>query len=279
VDTRLPVPNPGPDRHLVILDADHPGFLDTAYRARRDEIARIAADYRGGERVPRAPYVEAEERVWRTIWDELEPRHRRCVCSRLNRLQDKLGLARGRLPQLADLNVELERATAFRMEPVGGLVAARDFFLALRRGVFLSTQYIRHASRPLYTPEPDVVHETVGHAASLMDHDVAELSRGFGRAAQFANEEQLERLNRAYWYSLEFSLVVEAGRPRAFGAGLLSSAGELDNSPVLRGWDLERIAITSYDSTCFQPALFVAPSSEVLVASVAGWLEGGGWRG
>ena len=57
------------------------------------------------------------------------------------------------------------------MLPVAGLVSGRMFLGMMGKGVFLSTQYMRHHSVPLYTPEPDVVHELVGHAASLFHPD------------------------------------------------------------------------------------------------------------
>lgn len=274
METNLPPSRP----HLVQLEADHPGFADPAYRARRDQIAAIAVGYESGQPVPQAPYSAAEEEVWRVVWRELAPRHARRVCRELNELQAELGLARGPLPQLEDLNQRLAPATGFRMEPVEGLADPRDFFLGLGRGIFLSTQYIRHSSRPLYTPEPDIVHEAVGHAASLMHAGIAELNRRFGRAAEAASEAELERLIHVYWYALEFSLVREAGEPRALGAGLLSSAGELDHSPAHLEWDLERMARTTFDPTAMQPALFVAPSFDELLASTSGWLERGAWR-
>jgi phenylalanine-4-hydroxylase len=69
------------------------------------------------------------------------------------------------------------------MLPVGGLISGRAFLSAMGHGVFLSTQYMRHHSVPLYTPEPDVVHELVGHAASLFHPGLVKLSRRFGEAA------------------------------------------------------------------------------------------------
>lgn len=262
-------------RSLVELDADHPGFRDEDYRARRDQIARIALAHRPGDPVPDAPYTTEEQDVWKAIWGRLGPLHASLVCGELQRLQVELGLERGDIPQLAALNRLLEPRTGFCMEPVAGLVLARDFLLSLGRGVFLSTQYIRHASRPFYTPEPDVVHETVGHAASLIHPGIAELSRAFGRAASGAETNRLERLINVYWYSLEFGLLEEDGELRALGAGLLSSVGELAqvrDGPRLLPWDLERMAATDFDPTDFQPALFVAPSLEVLVGDVGDWL-------
>jgi len=271
-----------PDSHdleprcLVDLDADHPGFRDAGYRARRDQIARIALDHRPGEPVPDAPYTRDEQDVWKAIWRRLSPLHARLACTELQSLQEELGLERGDIPQLAALNAELEPRTGFRMEPVAGLVLARDFLLSLGRGIFLSTQYIRHASRPFYTPEPDVVHEAVGHAASLTHAGIAELSRAFGRATIDADESRLEQLIHVYWYTLEFGVVEEDGQPRALGAGLLSSVGELDqlrDGPQLLPWDLERMAATGFEPTAFQPALFVAPSLDVLLGEVRDWLR------
>lgn len=270
--------DPGPP-HLVQLDADHPGFRDPAYRARRDAIARLARDHVEGGPVAPALYTAEEEAVWRTVWRHLRPLHLRHACGEMNALQDALGLHRAGIPQLAGLNRRIEPVTGFRCEPVAGLVHTRAFLEALGRGVFLSTQYIRHASRPLYTPEPDIVHEAVGHAASLTHPGVARVNRAFGAAAADADGRELERLDRVYWFTMEFGMVREDGEARAFGAGLLSSAGELEHRPELLAWDLDRAARTDYDPTTFQPALFVAPSWGVLLGDLHDWLEGGGWKG
>ncbi len=262
--------------HLVELDSDHPGFRDLEYRARRDAIARLAAEYPGTGPVPDAPYSAAEHGVWRRVSARLERLSARHAAPELTRLARAFPLDPLRIPQLAALNRDLAPRTGFRMRPVAGLVAARFFLEALGRGVFLSTQYMRHASRPFYTPEPDVIHELVGHAATLADPDIARLNRRFGVAARHAGPERLTQLERVYWYVLEFGLVAAASGVRAFGAGLLSSCTELaqiDAGPELLPWDLERMAATPFDPSDLQPALFVAPSVPRLLAETHAWLE------
>lgn len=264
---------------LVELDADHPGFRDHAYRQRRQAIAAIARAHAEGQPVPRVTYTPDEERVWRVVCDHLRPLHHAYLHPELQAMQRQLGLLDHALPQLEDINAVLVHDTAFRMEPVAGLVAARDFLEALGRGIFLSTQYLRHGSRPLYTPEPDLVHELVGHAASLLHPGIARLSRAFGEAARHGDDLTIEQLVRIYWWTLEFGLVRHRGKLKAIGAGLLSSAGELGGAadpstaePTLLPWDIDRMAHTDYDPTQPNPVLFVAPSLDDLVNDLCGWL-------
>jgi phenylalanine-4-hydroxylase len=277
----LPRLHAGGPKVLVELDRDHPGFRDPDYRQRRNAIAGVALAHHTGTPVPAVEYVDAEHAVWRTVWDRLAPLHRELVCADLLSAQESLALDRARIPQLGALNPRLEAAAGFRMEPVAGLVAARVFLTYLGQRVFLSTQYIRHASRPFYTPEPDVVHELVGHAASLADARVTELSRAFGVAARSASDAEILCLERVYWYTLEFGVAEEGGVAKAYGAGLLSSAGELAR---LRGeaelvpLDLDRVAETTYDPTDFQPRLFVATGFRSALERVLDWLDSGAWR-
>ena len=57
--------------------------------------------------------------------------------------------------------------TGWRVEAAPGLAPIREFYGSLGERRFMSTQYVRHPSVPLYTPEPDVIHEVVGHCNSL----------------------------------------------------------------------------------------------------------------
>lgn len=267
--------------HIVDLSPDHPGFKDAAYRARRDAIAEIACNHRTKDPVPQAPYTDAEHAVWRRIARRLTPLHRRHACRAVIEMADAFRLDQDRIPQLVDVNDRLGPLTGFRMEPVAGLVGARDFLCALGRGTFLSTQYIRHHSRPWYTPEPDVVHELIGHAATLAHPELASLNRAFGQPAPSASPAEIERLIRVYWFTLEFGVVRESRDLKAVGAGLLSSVGEISSfaqDAELLPWDVAKVADTSYDPTDLQPRLFVAPSLARMLDDVGSWLASGGWR-
>ncbi|HKB79731.1 MAG TPA: phenylalanine 4-monooxygenase [Thermoanaerobaculia bacterium] len=262
--------------HLVHLDADHPGFHDPEYRRRRNEIARLALEHRPDEPPPDVAYTEAEQAVWREVWRHLDPLHARYACREYLQAAGRVRLSRETIPQLREVNAVIEPIHEFRMLPVAGLVTAGAFLERLGEGVFLSTQYMRHHSVPLYTPEPDVVHELIGHAATFAQPDFVALNRAFGRAAANASTEQVERIGRLYWYTLEFGVVREEGELKVCGAGLLSSFGELGRFELeerLEPWDVARIAETPYDPTQYQARLFVAPEFGAMVRDVMEWLQ------
>lgn len=104
-------PHAGGQAALVQLDPDHPGFRDPVYRARRDDIARIALAYESGQAVPDAPYTAEEHAVWAAVWRELVPLHEAAVCREILELQAALPLPRDRVPQLRELNPRLEAAS------------------------------------------------------------------------------------------------------------------------------------------------------------------------
>lgn len=252
------------DRNTMVqLDPDHPGFRDPEYRARRNRIAEIAMGYQPGEPIPDAPYTAAEHLVWRTIWEALEPAHQKHACAEYRDSVKRLGLTSDHIPQLREVNDKVQAISGFRLEPVAGLVEPRVFLESLADGVFLCTQYIRHHSTPLYTPEPDVVHEIIGHGVTLASERLAELNRLFGAAVKRTeSSEALERLSRVYWFTIEFGVLREDGKVKAYGTGLLSSGGELEamHQAELQPLDLDVASRREYDPTHYQPVLFCADS-------------------
>lgn len=248
---------------IVQLDPDHPGFRDQEYRARRNAIARMAADYVPGMPILDAPYTREEHLLWRNIRDALELSHQQHACSEYLECVKKLELPRDRIPQLRMVSEKIQALSGFRLEPVAGLVEPRVFLESLAEGIFLCTQYIRHHSTPYYTPEPDVVHEITGHAVTLASERLAELNRLVGEAVKrTTSTNALERLARVYWFTIEFGIVRENGETKAYGTGLLSSAGELEamHNAELRPLDLEAASRQQYDPTKYQPILFCADS-------------------
>ncbi len=271
VDVRMLTANgdeTGLDRNAIVkLDPDHPGFRDQEYRARRNAIAQIAMSYEPGSPIPAAPYTELEHGVWQTIWEALRPAHREHACAEYLECLKRLDFAADRIPQLDEVSQKVEAISGFRLEPVAGLVEPRVFLESLAQGVFLSTQYIRHHSTPLYTPEPDVAHEIIGHAVTLASPRLAELNRLFGETVKRTTRtDDFDRLARIYWFTIEFGVLREDDRIKAYGTGLLSSAGELAemHKAELRPLDLTAAANHVYDPTHYQSILFCADSFDAM---------------
>jgi len=144
----------------------------------------------------------------------------------------------------------------------------KEFYGNLADREFHSTQYIRHPSAPLYTPEPDLIHEVIGHGNLLASPEFAELNLLAGQAARRCETEAgLKFLADVFWFTIEFGVLHEEGELRAYGAGILSSYGELEEfrSMEIRPIDFLEMGTLEYDITKYQPVLYSAESMGHLV--------------
>jgi monomeric phenylalanine-4-hydroxylase len=246
------------------LHLDHPGASDEEYLERRNYIASLAKKFRETGVITDVDYDEREQNVWRHVSSKLEELQQRRASRLYLEAKKKLGISNERIPQLSELNKKLGALSGFRLAPIEGLVETRGFLSWLSYRTMLCTQYIRHHSRPEYTPEPDIVHESIGHIPMFASRDFADFSQFIGHGARVCTDQQLEELGRLYWFTVEFGLIEEDGEIRAFGAGLLSSFGELEHAfgdeVERRPFDLEQVINTPYEYSDMQPILYVIPS-------------------
>ncbi len=171
--------------------------------------------------------------------------------------------------------MRLYKATGWELVGVPGLIPEVPFFTLLANRKFPVTDWIRKPEEFEYIVEPDIFHDLFGHVPLLFNPVFADYVQRYGQGGLKAQGlGSCEMLSRLYWYTIEFGLIREAGQLRAYGAGILSSSGELAYSvqspePQRIPLQLERTMRTRYKIDTYQQTYFVIDSFEQLFEMTA----------
>jgi phenylalanine-4-hydroxylase len=239
---------------------DAPATFGASTHGLRGDYGTMREDYTVEQKY--SAYGEAEQSRWRRLY----ARQMRLVpgraCDEFLRIVDTLGYGAG-IPRFDEVNERLLRATGWQVVAVPGLLPEPVFFSHLAARRFPVTVWLREESEFDYIVEPDVFHDFFGHVPLLFDPVFADYMQAYGQGGQKADGlHALEFLARLYWYTVEFGLIRTARGVRIYGAGILSSPGEVEYSlassePRRIGFDLRRVMRTRYRIDAFQQTYFV----------------------
>jgi phenylalanine-4-hydroxylase len=256
-----------PDADEFALDPGHPGERDFAYIERRREVFALTRKHRLEWLGPPVIAFNADEtRIWREVAPKLHELHDKHACGLYLKAKRDLAITETEIPQLRWISERLERETNMHLVPAEGALPYRTFYEYIAERGFPVTQFLRHGSHPEFTPEPDMIHDCLGHVPPLMNQDYAELLTLIGKAAATTDRgDHVLALKRFSWFSIEFGLIEEAGETKVFGAGILSSTGEIPHAlfssdATRRPFVTETVITTDYDPSYMQKDFFVAPS-------------------
>uniref|UniRef100_A0A8C6P1E3 Tryptophan 5-hydroxylase 2 n=1 Tax=Nothobranchius furzeri TaxID=105023 RepID=A0A8C6P1E3_NOTFU len=234
------------------LDADHPGFKDNIYRERRKYFVEVAMNYKFGQPIPRIEYTPEEVRTWGVVFRELTKLYPTHACreylKNLPLLTRYCGYKEDNIPQLEDVSLFLRgRLTYFSFAFM--LVSLQESDDILFGSVFR-----------------DTCHELLGHVPLLADPKFAQFSQEIGLASLGASDEDVQKLATCYFFTIEFGLCKQEGQLRAYGAGLLSSIGELrhalSDEACVKMFDPKITCHQECLITTFQEVYFVSESFE-----------------
>ena len=166
------------------LNEDHPGKNDIEYIQRRNKIGEFCLDYNMMDPIPRVNYLPYEKELWTKIFLKLKPLIYKHSCEKFvnnfRSLEEDGLFEEDEIPQLDEINKYLISKSNWRIKPVNGILSQRAYLNCLAFRTFPSTQYLRHHSKPFYTPEPDIFHEFLGHISMFLDPDFCEMSQMLG---------------------------------------------------------------------------------------------------
>lgn len=241
-------------------------------RPPRGDYSRANADYTCPQDY--ASYTDADHDTYRRLYERQRALLPGLASQAFIDALPSLG-ASDRIPRFEEVNERLYKATGWELVGVPGLIPEVPFFTLLANRKFPVTDWIRKPEEFEYIVEPDIFHDLFGHVPLLFNPVFADYVQRYGQGGLKAQGlGSCEMLSRLYWYTIEFGLIREAGQLRAYGAGILSSSGELAYSvqspePQRIPLALERTMRTRYKIDTYQQTYFVIDSFEQLFEMTA----------
>ena len=252
--------------------AVEPVVYGASERPPRGDYSRAGPDYTCPQDY--ASYTPADHDTYRRLYERQAALVPGLACDEFLRALPLLG-AKERIPRFEEVNDRLSRATGWEIVTVPGLIPEVPFFTLLADRKFPVTDWIRKPHEFDYIVEPDVFHDLFGHVPLLFNPVFADHMQEYGKGGLKAHRlGACELLSRLYWYTIEFGLIRQPDGLRAYGAGILSSAGELQYSvrsdePRRLPLDIERVMRTRYKIDSYQQTYFVIESFQELFDKTA----------
>lgn len=223
-------------------------------------------------------FSEEQNAVWRDLYARQMPNVQQFACSDYLRGFELLALPPERIPQLKDLNAVITPRTGWSTARTKVRYSdAVPWYHHFARRQFLITDYMRGRHEMDFTPEPDMFHDIFGHLPFMALPEYTALQDLFAPAFLRADDAQRENIKRLAWFSTEFGLIQEGGEIKIFGAGLLSSFGEIQHvmagKTPMRPFSVENVIGYEKAIYTYNEVLFVIESLDALKAELAAYFD------
>jgi phenylalanine-4-hydroxylase len=210
-------------------------------------------------------YTPEQHAIWAELVTRRMPQLRTHACQEYLDGFQQIGLREDKLPNLTEVSALLQPRTGWQSTPVSGFLPPDAFFEMLANRMFPTTTWLRSRDSMEYTPEPDVFHDVFGHVPMHAHPVFGDFLQSYGQiCARLTDHEQLERMGRLFWFTVEFGLIRQNGEIKVYGSGLISSHGEctrvLSGGCEVKDFDLEAVLNQKFDTGAMQPVLYAVES-------------------
>jgi phenylalanine-4-hydroxylase len=126
-----------------------------------------------------AMYTPRDQAVWRFLLQQLQPQLLVTAHPVYTQGLAQAGISTEYIPCLEEMNARLA-VIGWSVVGVDGFIPPEIFMAFQARRILAIATTMRSVEQMLYTPAPDIVHESAGHAPFLIDVDYAEFLQRFG---------------------------------------------------------------------------------------------------
>jgi phenylalanine-4-hydroxylase len=211
-------------------------------------------------------YTPEQHATWAELVRRCMPELRRHACQEYLDGFEQIGLREDSIPDLAAVSARLEPRTGWNSTPVSGFLPPDAFFEMLGARRFPTTTWLRDRNSLEYTPEPDIFHDVFGHVPMHAHPVFANFLQEYGRVCSrmIDRKDDLERMGRVFWFTVEFGVIRQQGEIKVYGSGLISSHGEcayvVHDGPEIRDFNLDQVLEHQFSVSRMQPVLYAVES-------------------
>jgi len=210
-------------------------------------------------------YTDEQHAVWAELVGRVLPELEKHASSAYLDGFQIIGLQRDRLPRLSAISARLEPRTGWNSMPVSGFLPAPAFFEMLAARRFPTTTWLRSRESLEYTPEPDIFHDVFGHVPMHAHPVFADFLQHYGQiCARLTDKNDLERMGRLFWFTVEFGVIRQNGQIKVYGSGLISSHGEctyvINGGPEIRPFNVDQVLDQQFSTSEMQKVLYAVES-------------------
>ena len=220
-------------------------------------------------------YTREDYKVWEILFNKRLENLQGIVAEEFLVALDDLNFKAEKIPNFVEINNILKNRTGWSIKTVPNISPPEEFFSFLSMKKFTATCWLRSIDQIDYLEEPDMFHDVFAHVPLLSNKDYTNFFKEMGEIAMSVIEDpkKLEKLQRIYWFTIEFGLIKKNNGFKIYGAGIISSDEESKNALSKKSkkyeFDVKKIMNHSFRIDIVQDTYYYINSFDQLTSSIA----------